>query len=451
VSGFLQYSHFGTFETFLTFFYCLALWVALITLQQPQFKWFLLLGLICGLAISTKVVSLYLLALPVLVALLTQPVMQQTSDTPLWKLVILDTSVTRALQNPKLWVALLSLVLVFVVTNPFTFLDYGSFRNSIEYENGVATGSLPVFYTRGFLDTTPILYQLQHVLPFISGYLFTLLAGLAIVWLIVTTFRTRDHTKHILFILLLVFGGYLVFHFLLYVKWTRYMVPALPFLMLSIALVGQHLSQKWRHYLIHLGTILLFSLMGIEIIVRGMSFFQLYRTEDTRVQAAEWMRTNVPPEKVVLSEHHDPGIIPFNGIFQTPISLFNFYEYDTHPESQWTSQELSRQLHVADYIIIPSRRVYTSAQYHPQQFPNAYRYYSALFVHHLGFEQVYATKQQNCLLPDHWPSWVRTVGCPVNIYQAEETFEVFDHPTVLIFEKKSPLTVEEYEDILTAP
>lgn len=446
--GFIQYAHFATFETFLTFFYCLAIIIALKALKKPTLTWLIALSVITGLAIATKIVSLYLLALPLIVLLAMQIPQEAKDDSRLWKALLLDTSIAKLLHNPKSWLCLALILLTFVVTNPFTFLDWQSFWGSMQYERGVADGSLAVFYTRGFLDTIPGLYQLQHVLPFISGYVFTAVSILSVLVVTVTALRTKDRTHTPLLILLFVLGGYLIVHLLMYVKWTRYMIPVLPLLLLALGIAVKWTWEKLPLPIIRITLIALITIVMAEISLRGVSFSQIYRVPDTRVSAAQWAQHNIPPDVTILSEQYDPGVMPFNNAVPNMIRLFNLYDYDTHPDGMWSTTKLAQELYRADAIIIPSRRVYKTASKHPDAFPRANQYYQALFDGELGYELAHTSNHTPCVLPADLPDVVRIFSCPINDEHAEETFVVFDHPTVLIYQKTTPLSVEEYLSIL---
>lgn len=446
--GFIQYAHFATFETFLTFFYCMAVIIALKALKKPTLTWLIALSVITGLAIATKIVSLYLLALPLIVLLAMQLPQAAQDGSRLWKALLLDTSIIKLLRNPKTWLCLGLILLTFAITNPFTLLDWESFKNSMHYERGVADGNLAVFYTRGFLDTMPGFYQLQHVLPFISGYVFTVTSIVAMLLITVLAFRTKALTRVPLFILLLVFGGYLAVHLIMYVKWTRYMVPVLPFLLLSLGTAMQWAWEKAPRPIIRITLITLITLMTVEVLLRGVSFFQIYRVPDTRVSAAQWAQHNIPVDATILSEQYDPGVMPIDHAVPNPITIFNMYDYDTHSDGAWSPAALANALTRADYILIPSRRVYATAGRHPDTFPRAHRYYEALFSGELGFELIHTSEHKPCLLPPRLPQSVRIFGCPINDDHAEETFAVFDHPTVLIYEKTAPLSAEEYLTLL---
>lgn len=442
--GFIQFAHFATFEMFLTIFYILIVFTAIKTLQVPSVKWYMVLGALIGLTVGTKIVSLYLIAIPF--ALKFFEVLAENDRTFFGAL--------RAYINPKklfhphVLASCIAAICVFFIANPFIILDKTTFLGSMEYEQGVATGSLPVFYTRNFIDTIPAVYQYVHVFPFISGYVFRTVSVAAVFVLLVYALR-RVKTTQPLLLFFLVFGGYTLFHLTMYVKWTRYMTPVLVLLIVGVTIaLSKVLSMqtvKWRKPAV-LGII---AFLCFEIVFRGLSFATLYHTVDTRQLAADWVRLNTFPRDRILSEIFDPNIIPFNAARGNQITLFNMYELDEVSER---GTDLATLLEEIDYILLPSDRVYASALRLPDRFPIAAAYYNALFSGELGFERMYAQEPHLCLLPptvtDNLPARVATFLCPINTGQAEGTFYVFDHPSVYVYKKTQFLNAEEYEILL---
>lgn len=442
--GFIQFAHFATFEMFLTIFYVLIVFAAVNVLQTSSIKWYLILGVLIGLTVGTKIVSLYLIVTPF--ALKFFEVLSKDEQT--FFTALRSYMHPKKLFHPHVLASCLVAVGVFFIANPFIVLDNDTFLGSLDYEQGVATGTLPVFYTRNFIDTVPAVYQYVHVLPFISGYAFRAAGVIAVLILLIYSLR-RLKTAQPLLLFFLVFGGYTAFHLTMYVKWTRYMAPALVLLIVALVITVDKLlslqTDTRRKTLVALSV----AFLCFEIFFRGLSFSTLYQTPDTRQVAADWVRLNTSTRDRILSEVFDPNIIPFNDARGNQITLFNMYELDEVPERYI---DLSEMLEETDYILLPSDRVYASALRLPDAFPVAAAYYTALFSGELGFELVYAKEPHLCLLSppitDKLPTRITTFLCPINTGHAEGTFYVFDHPSVQMYKKVSQLEAEEYEQIL---
>lgn len=124
----------------------------------------LLLGLVTGVLISLKISSLVLVPLPLLALLIEHLRKHPQKRQRAIFLVVRDSVLV-------LWVS----AVCFLLTNPYMFLSFGEFHNSMQYETTVATGTLPVFYTQEFLGTIPVLYQFHKIYPFLLNPLMTLL------------------------------------------------------------------------------------------------------------------------------------------------------------------------------------------------------------------------------------------------------------------------------------
>ena len=85
---------------------------------------------------------------------------------------------------------------------------------------------------------------------------------------------------------------------------------------------------------------------------------------------------------------------------------------DESPELQL---ELKDNLEKADYIFVPSRRIFTN--HLKDKYPLLSGYYKKLFSGESGFEKVIE------------------FSAGINDEQAEETWTVFDHPVIRIYKK----------------
>lgn len=103
---------------------------------------------------------------------------------------------------------------------------------------------------------------------------------------------------------------------------------------------------------------------------------------------------------------------------------FNFYDLDRDHNLQ---NELHTYLRKADYIFVPSRRIFKN---HLQsQYPLLNDYYQKLFSGELGFEKT-----------AEFTSYPRIELFGKTLIEfsdegAEETWSVFDHPVVRIYRK----------------
>ena len=170
-------------------------------------------------------------------------------------------------------------------------------------------------------------------------------------------------------------------------------------------------------------------------------FMSIYTHEDSRVSASKWIFQNIPHNSYILSETANVVDIPL-GLpnykltppdYNLKIISFDFYHMDDNREIQ---NQLFVHLVKADYILIPSRRIFANYLRLPSRYPLTARYYDLLFSGKLGFEKVAEIN-----------SFPKLLGLSFPDEAAEETFTVFDHPVVRIYKKAKPMTEKEYRNL----
>jgi len=406
--GFIQFAHFGTFEIWTAFFSLWFFYFCYSFAKQGGKGKLILAGVFFALLIGIKISNLVLI-IPLLFSIFYRFFKEKKKPgLPFSSSSLLITST----------------FLIFFITNPFVFFDFNSFWQSISYESSVAQGTLPVFYTQTFWQTTSIFYQLFSIYPFLLNPLIEVLFLIASVFVIKRFIKTKELA---LFFLLLFFFLLFFSQTILFVKWTRYMVPTLPFVYLLIAIFLTKLSKKYRFW----GNTLLFAAITTSTLFSFSYVKTVFITPDTRIQAATFAKTQIKKGSLTLSEPYDLGTMPFPNLL-----FYNFYNLDTTQEKQVLTTLLSN----TDYILLPSQRLWKVRLLGKNHFPSGYLFYHSLFDGTLGFEKVYQTP---C---DAW-CLITYLGNP--IYSFEETASVFDRPTVTIFKKTKPYNQMYYETILT--
>ncbi|HSA83287.1 MAG TPA: hypothetical protein VLF20_00190 [Patescibacteria group bacterium] len=415
--GFIQFAHFGTFEMWLTFFSILLFWICL----QPLTKTMLLfIGILFGILIAIKVSSLALLVIfPLILFIRPLP-----SKTFLKKLLSTFRSLPIILLQAI--IILLAASLIYIITNPFVLVDTKSFLDSMHYESNLAIGTLPVFYTGEFFNTIPVLFQFINIYPFLLNPLITILFIPSFCYLLFLIFKHKHYQ-------LLVLTSFFLILFLsqafLFAKWTRYMVPTLPFIYLIVALAISDIianavkqSQRLPRRLWLLAITLFF---GINILFAFSYFITVFIRPDTRVEAYHYAQKTIPSETPILSEVYDMGIVPFNNSF-TNISLFHFYDLD-NDSPDVTFDLLEHQLSQNEYIILPSQRILKTRLIQNKKFPQGHVFYTQLLNGNLGYKKMHVT-------PCDIFCKITYLGDPV--FRFEQTVNVFDRPTIMIFQKK---------------
>ncbi len=397
-TGLIQNAHFGTYDTFIAFWISLSFYFSLLLVKYKKGKYFYFAAISLCVAASAKITSISFF--PII-------------SLPLFFL-LREKDITKKFFILYLLFGIVSFAFVFILSPYYTTPD---FLNLIKYERGVVTGSLDVFYTQSFNKTTPILYHLTDIFPFLINPIVTLLLPLSIVSAIIPFIRTRN--KKILLTLL----GFLILFIpqtVLFAKWSRYMLPTLPFIYLLVSIFLSSLL-KTKNDTIKKGAYILIGFTIAISFIHALSYILLTK-ESTVIKASSWASKNIPPNSLVLSEQYDLGIIAFNRNLSN-IVLFDFYTLDekTHAED-----ELHLLLNNADYVLLPSQRILKSRLSNPTLFPKGYDFYSKLYYEKGNFRKIYETQ---CSI------WCNILYFGNPIFTSEETTSVFDRPTVSIYKK----------------
>lgn len=400
--GLIQMAHFGTTESILTF---VALSLGYFCLNDNLF----LVALISAIGLATKISAALFLVGPVVAIWLKRK------------------SSKKKFRDLILWGGLT--LLLTIIFSPYNFLDFQEFLRIVRYESGVARGTIPVFYTRQFINTRPIIFQITKIFPWVLGlplFIF-LLFGLAGYGRRIASLIWRKKGKISLtsnfHLLNSLFWPWFLFHGFLFAKWTRFMTPILPFLILLVVYFWQRLEETTKNQDERLFSFLNYALLLFSVFP-GFLFLKIYLAPDIRFQASAWINKNLPQGAVILSEAGNVVDLPLFNHQSFEVINFDFYSLDGNPIRQ---RQLENLVARADYILLPSRRVFANHQRLPDKFPKTAAFYQQLFSGEMGFVLI---KEFRPL-----PRWAEFfLGSDLN---SEETWTVFDHPTIRLFARRS--------------
>ncbi len=422
----IQQAHFGTTESMITFFAVLLTYLSLPLLAKPTKKQSVLIGMVLGLSIGTKLSSISFLLIPI-GALFFYLLPKFHSRRSVIAFIIHSG------------IIVFTALVVFTIVSPYTFLSWQKFRESMEYEGGIVAGTRPVVYVYQFIKTMPYLYQIKQ-LPFTQGPMLAILSVFGSIYVLITGLVKKD--KKMLFLFL----WPMVYFFLVgswYAKFVRYMAPVYPFWAIGAAFFLLHASGKGIKNIR-----LRISIVGIccaVSLLHAYAFMHIYETGQTRIEASRWIYQNVPDQSHILTEHWDDGL---------PLYLSgqnerrDRYHMDTmeiyQPDDQKKLQIIPAQLAKADYITINSKRLYATILHLPDTYPYMSTYYQRLFDGSLGFTKVAQFSSYPQITIGKW-----TVE--LNDDASEETFQVFDHPKNLIFKNVGKLSETTIRSLLQSP
>ncbi len=170
----------------------------------------------------------------------------------------------------------------------------------------------------------------------------------------------------------------------------------------------------------------------------GLAFYNIYREPVTRAAASVWIYQNVPAGSVIGHEHWDDGV-PTGQPGVPPVSYayveFQNFGVDTPAHVE----QLLADIDQVDYIAPSSRRLSGTIPRVPAQWPVTSRYYAALESGELGFDKV-----------AEFTSYPTIFGYELDDTGAEESYSVYDHPTVVIYKKTDRYSAENARKVLHA-
>ena len=203
---------------------------------------------------------------------------------------------------------------------------------------------------------------------------------------------------------------YLSFQF---VKAIRYTIFLYPFFALLAAL-GLTTLLKGRSKIYYLGAIIL-------VLIWPLLFSTIYFHKNTRVEASEWIYKNLSNGSYILSEYwDDPLPLPVEKTYGKAFMGEQLPVFDPDSPEKWA--KLNDALSKADYYVLSSNRGWGSIGRVPEKYPQMSRFYKDLLA---------GKNPQFTKIKEFTPYYYQFLKLPED--WVEESFTVYDHPTVLIF------------------
>lgn len=387
--GLIQLAHFGTTESLLVLVFVTNIFLAIKILDKPRnYFLYIIAGIITGAGLAAKISSLIFLG-PVLLAALTNFI-----EYP-----------RRLTFIPKIFLLVAFTLIFALILSPYNLVAKSDFLSALKYETNVATGQMKVFYTTQFQNTVPYLFQFTKIFPYTSGlpvFIF------AIIGLILLIKNHKLEIRNLKYWFLILFPSFIYFLYFgqLYAKWTRFVSP----LFFIFPLFTAYFISKIKPDFIRYFLIILCCLPGVY-------FLNLYLHPDVRVTASQWINDHISPDSKILSEGGNVVNLPL-GSLNYQVNNYDFY-------GNYDPATLASGLADSEYILVPSRRVFKNYNFN---------YYRHLFDGSLGFIEIKQFNPHTDIL--------------LNPENAEETWSVFDRPTIRIYQKVKQFDKSQYETIL---
>jgi YYY domain-containing protein len=398
----IQHSHFMTSDVALTSAVLLALWACVGVVRHGRARDHVAAGVAVGLALAIK-----LSAAPLLAAL--------------------GTAVLLRLRNPSFRLrhgvyAIGAAAAACFLGQPYALLDPSRFWGAISEQGHMVreAGSLP--YTIQYLGTTPYAYDLSQMVLWGMGPALGLAALAGAAWQVRRQWTERTPE-------VMVLGAWLLPYFAITgafeVKFIRYLLPAYPVLILWAAAWLLERARAGPR-----GRFLLYSVVAATSL-SALAFLTVYRGRHTAVLASDWVYAHVPAGSAILGQHWDEGFpLPTSSGRPESYRIRDFPYYD--PDTPEKLAQLASELAAADYVALPTRRIYGAVTRAPDRYPDTNRYFQLLFAGELGFRVEHEQSARPLFL-----------GLEVPDELADESFSVYDHPKVLLLANKERRGAEE--------
>lgn len=441
----IQFAHFGTTESFLMLCYTLLVYIC-IRYARGEISMGTFggaAGFVVGAACGAKVSSLVFALLPLTMFLFPRKKRDLKRDLKTHVMSVIERALTLVMFGA-------TIAAVTYLTSIYSFINAKAAISSLDYESAVALGRMDVFYTRMFAYTIPVVFHFSSVFPFALGWFMT---ALFMIGFILLPWKKEYIVMRLAFLLYFVPSAFT------YTKWTRFMAPLFPLMITFGVLTLFHLyeagikmiqeNKKWKLGFRNASLFtdsLFFSLSILLLMIPGLAYLTIYQTPDVRYRASEWIFKNAKPDAYILQETANAVDIPIMSPDMTKVPetnyqyfSFNFYDLDGDPGLY--ASPLQTHIDNADFIFVPSRRIFANhtcarksaevCQILRKRYPLLNNYYDGLFSGQLGFREVAV-----------FTSYPRIEIFGKTILElpdevAEETWTVFDHPVIRIYQRIS--------------
>lgn len=429
----IQLSHFYAVDTLLTSFSLAVLYLLILFYEQPKKIYALFIGICFGLALSTKISAIVLLV-PILLTLIIDFVIHflKKPHRPQHWLPHLPSFIKKLFISSIFIFA--ATLIVFAICSPYAIIDYNEFLRQTIEQSQMTKNAFVFPYTLQYVGIIPYWYELKNIYLWGLGPILASVCFAGIIYLFYSLFI---HKKQFTLVSEIILATFFVVYFWVVGKFAigfmRYMLPLYPLLCifggLAMHMIVRYLNTHIKYVFIRFT---IFFLIYLTFLIWPISFIKIYTTQNTRTTATDWINNYIPAGKTLAQEHWDDAV-PMTGSQKYNIVTLPLYDPDV-PE-KW--QNINELLNRTDYIIIASNRLYTPLQKltdckslpRDKCYPLTSAYYHNLFNGTLGFQKIVEFTS--------YPT-IPLLNIPINDQAADESFTVYDHPKIMIFQKIQP-------------
>ena len=442
----IQNSHYATVDTTITFYVLLTLFFCT-RIAFGHGGWNRVgLGIALGLALATK-----LTALPILLPVVLSFLMAASPEDKLRLRFPSRPELKKALLG--LGVALAVALAVNFVAQPFAYLDWEEFKRDVARESTVLRGTWVVPYTLQYLNAPDYLYPIQQLavwgaglplgIAMWAGFAFTLLRGVR-----------RGKSE------LLLLSWSVPFFLIvgqMHAKFLRQFLPLIPIL----SIMAANMLFSWLDWAKTQHRWAIKAVIGLVLagaVFYSLAYMNIYRQPHPSQRASQWVQQNVPLDSYILKETvWDQSLAAVDRYRNSTVEV---YDGDGPAKASRIAGFLSE----ADYMVIWSNRAYGALGRPEAGHPMTARFYTLLFSGDLGYALAYSASSYPGFggvsfvddtfrrpgLP-HPQGLKDPDGLAFNLGYADESYSVYDHPKILIFQNRGRLDAQNIEELLIGP
>lgn len=425
----IQLAHFFTTDAWLTCFVALTLYTSTRAAESGSGRWFAATGLWFGLAMATKG-SVFALA-GLIGAAIVYDMWRRWRDDPLLSAALFAV--------PKqVAVSTVAALIGFALFEPYAFVRPEIYVQSLRTQAAIAGGTFDIPFSRVFIGTMPVVYQLEQFVRWGFGPMAGFLALAGVFVLARRFWRIPSAGQWILLCWLL---GYGLVISIAETKFLRYLSPLMPALALTAALALAALADAIRTRFGHRFAIGVVSVLLVGAGLWTAAFLNVYAAEHPRLAASRWIYDNVPAGSTLSWEYWDDRLPkPLGPGLNEEDLQYQFLSIDLYadrPPAE-AAAELYDTLDELDYIVMSSDRIAAAIPRLPWRYPVQIRFLDLLHSGQLGFSQV----AQFHVTPRLGPIELDDRG-------ADESFINYDHPRVTILAKDRLVSRVDYDRLMS--
>ncbi len=434
----VQQAHFFVVDNMTAFCTTLALFFLARVFQEGRFADYVFAGGAIGLALASKLSVYTIFLVLALVSLYRLKI--AWSDSALSRAIILELAAVRFA------VCVAVSLMAFRVFQPYAFQSLGLtgialaprwLANAIT-ANSEVNGGRDAPFINQWAFRVPLLFPLKNMVLWGMGVPLGITVWVgwgAALWRLLR----HGHWAHLIPVTWI--AALFLFFGTRYIMYMRYFLPIYP----TLALLGAWLCiAAWDRARAHDRDLVSWierfigwtprkagALIGIVVVVTFLyvvAFDSIHLGVHSRIAASRWIYANIPQGTVVANETSWDDALPlrvdgkdgFGGIYTgTNLEI-------TDGDSPKKLDHVLQVLDQSQYIFISSNRQYDSLTRLPLRYPMVVNYYQALFSGQLGFAKV-----------REFAAYPSLFGVSLPDQSAEESWTVYDHPRVQIFQKTS--------------